>query len=163
MGNLPCCGGSEDVGAGRPRSLEQQVNYEIMSEDFQIPLLNPPVTLKSWLWTPPPSLACRDLQRRLLSAKRLLLFFSRLKIMFLYLILLRLLVSPRGATSELRFRAASNLKRVTAGRHSECHSWHIPRPFFLACHRLSLPPFFWTPDWFWQPILDVSYEREFAD
>lgn len=76
-------------------------------------------------------------------SQKVVFFFSpQLTIMFLYLILLRLLVSPCGATSELRFRAPSNLKRVTAGRNSECHCWHIPHPFFYGVSPLPSSPLF---------------------
>lgn len=70
---------SGGVGAGWPRSLGQQVNYEIMSEDFlQIPPIPPPFPPRN---PPgyPQALALnatsltrsrRDFQCRLLSAKR---------------------------------------------------------------------------------------------
>lgn len=118
-----------------------------------------PITQKPWLWTPlplpkmtqPPVLAPVRQRFSTTEAPYFLLLFLPPQLPECFKA-----APPSRISEQCRLKGGSS-SDMTARRNSECHSWHIPHPFGVSS------PFFWTPDWFWQPILGVSYEREFWD
>lgn len=120
-----------------------------------------PITQKPWLWTPLPH---RDDTTSSAGSCQAKGFATEANIIIFFLLLLLLIphlpgcfkAALRSHISE-QCRLKGSTGNMTARRNSECHNWHIPHPFGMSS------PFFWTPDWFWQPILGISYEREFCD
>lgn len=120
--------------------------------------LKNPITQKPWLWTPLPHPEMTQLpvlppvrQWFCIRSPHFFPFFF-----YLHISQGVFKAALRSHISE-QCRLKGSTGNMTARRNSECHNWHIPHPFGLSS------PFFWTPDWFWQPILGISYEREFCD